>query len=847
VSNAFKFTQQGRIIVSQRSANGAVELTVEDTGNGIPAAELGNVFKRFHRVENARGRTIEGTGIGLALVTEAVKLHGGKVRAESIEGRGSTFTVIIPLGTSHLPPESIRAEDVTPSPTLSPREPFLQEAMQWIGSGTGKVAGRIADVSGSASGGIRPCVLLADDNADMREYVGRMLSSRYEVVAVNDGLAALAAIRERMPDLVLSDVMMPGLDGFGLLQELRQDPQTRAVPFVMLSARAGEESRVEGLEAGVDDYLVKPFSGKELLARVATNLELAKIRLEVAVRQQEAVGARRLLEAERDARMQAEAAATALRESQQRLEDAQRQLADALDGGEIATWLWVVGTDRVYGDRNLLAMHELPVHYLEQGMPAAAYAAAIHPDDRSRVMSLLDRAIATESVFAAEYRIGTGMAPRWVYARARVERDGDGKAQRMAGTVLNVTERKHAELERERLLEAERIARNEAEQAGRMKDEFLATLSHELRTPLNAILGWSQILRSSSSADPDDIKQGLETIERNARAQTAIIEDLLDMSRIISGKVRLDVQRVDLAPVVQAAVDTVRPAADAKGVRLQVVLDPLAGPVAGDPNRLQQVFWNLLSNAVKFTPRGGRVQVLLERVNSHLEISVIDTGEGITPDFLPFVFDRFRQSDGSSTRRHGGLGLGLAIVKQLVEMHGGSVRAKSPGAGHGATFSVSLPLTVVHADSGPSVTRRHPSTATVPVMPNICDQIAGMKILVVDDEPDARALVKRLLEDCNAEVVVAASAAEAMDRLMSHRPDVLVSDIGMPGEDGLSLIRRVRALPPERGGNIPAVALTAYARAEDRMNAVVAGFQHHVAKPVEPAELITMVASLGRR
>jgi PAS domain S-box-containing protein len=398
---------------------------------------------------------------------------------------------------------------------------------------------------------------------------------------------------------------------------------------------------------------------------------------------------------------------------------------------------------------------------------------------------------------------------------------------------------------KDELLERERAARADTERASRMKDEFLATLSHELRTPLNAILGWAHILRAAPPAE--DVSEGLEIIERNARVQTQIIEDLLDMSRIVSGKVRLDVQRVELAEVVRAAVETVRPAADAKGIRLQAVLDPLAGPISGDANRLQQVFWNLLTNAVKFTPKGGRVHVLLERVNSHLEVSVIDTGEGIQPDFLPHVFDRFRQADGGTARRHGGLGLGLAIVKQLIELHGGSVRVKSGGAGLGATFTVNLPLLVVHPEPVTEVERRHPSAWSTPAIRDTCVEIEGVRVLVVDDEPDARGLIKRVLEECKAVVTTAASAQEALELLRTHAPDVLVSDIGMPGEDGYALIARVRELSPEQGGDTPAVALTAYARTEDRMKAMLAGFQHHLVKPVEPAELITLVAILARR
>jgi PAS domain S-box-containing protein len=478
-----------------------------------------------------------------------------------------------------------------------------------------------------------------------------------------------------------------------------------------------------------------------------------------------------------------------------------------------------------------------------------------HPDDRDAVLRQVGEAFdpSGPGEFEVVQRIfRTDGAARWIRVRGRgifEESDGGRRAVRCVGTYIDITAQKEAEERREELLEAERNARLEAERSGRMKDEFLATLSHELRTPLNAIVGWSQVLKGSADGSDEDLAEGLATIERNARAQAQIIEDLLDMSRITSGKIRLDVQTIDLADVVRASVETVRPAADGKGIRLHVILDPQAGPVRGDPSRLQQVFWNLLSNAVKFTPRGGRVQVALERVNSHLEASVTDTGEGIRPDFLPYVFDRFRQADASTTRRHGGLGLGLSIVKQLVELHGGSIRVKSGGAGQGSTFTVALPLTVVHPEADDEAQRRHPQAgaSAAALRDEACVRMGGVRVLVVDDEPDARSLVKRLLEDCEAEVVMAASAAEAMERLRSARFDVLVSDIGMPGEDGYSLIRRVRGLPVEAGGTIPALALTAYARSEDRMRAVRAGFQMHVVKPVDAAELITMVASLAGR
>ena len=396
--------------------------------------------------------------------------------------------------------------------------------------------------------------------------------------------------------------------------------------------------------------------------------------------------------------------------------------------------------------------------------------------------------------------------------------------------------------ERQRLFDAERAARAEAERVSRIKDEFLATLSHELRTPLNAILGWSHVLLARKGGD-DDLKRGLETIARNARAQTQLIEDLLDMSRIVSGKVRLDVQPLDLASVVDAAVDSVRPSAEAKGIRLQKILDPLAGPVSGDPNRLQQVVWNLLSNAIKFTPKGGKVEVLLAKVNSHLEVSVRDSGQGINTDFLPYVFDRFRQADASSTRTYSGLGLGLSIVKQLVELHGGSVQAKSEGVNCGATFIVRLPLAPVRFGES----REHPTAMRLSGVDWEQIPLDGVTVVVVDDEADAREFIKQVLVQCGAAVTTASSADEGLQLLQAQRPHVVVSDIGMPDKDGYEFMRDLRRIGAAEGGNTPAIALTAFARSEDRTRAMVAGYQIHISKPVEPQELIATVASLAGR
>lgn len=399
--------------------------------------------------------------------------------------------------------------------------------------------------------------------------------------------------------------------------------------------------------------------------------------------------------------------------------------------------------------------------------------------------------------------------------------------------------------ERERLLMLERTARAEAETASRLKDEFLATVSHELRTPLTAVLGWIHILRGGQ-LDEQSARRALETIERNARSQNQLIEDLLDVSRIITGKIRLDVRLVDPASLIESAIEAVLPAAEAKEIRVRKRLDAAVGSISGDPARLQQVVWNLLSNAIKFTPRGGRVEVCVKHVNSQLEISIADSGDGIKKEFLPFVFDRFRQADGTTSRQYGGLGLGLAIVRHLVELHGGTVQAASDGVGEGSVFTVKLPVLPVYQretniEREPATEREAQPAVVYP------DNLAGLEVLVVDDEADTLELIKVLLGQCGAEVTTARSSAEALELLKGSQPDVIVSDIGMPAEDGFEFIRKVRLLPPERGGKIPAVALTAYARAEDRLRVLRSGYQMHISKPVELAELVAVVANVGRR
>jgi signal transduction histidine kinase len=518
LSNAFKFTFDGEITVSLSGGTDRAVLEVRDTGIGIPAAELPHVFERFHRVRGARGRTHEGTGIGLALVQELVQLHGGTVAVTSQPGEGTTFTVAIPTGAAHLPADRIGVTRTLASTSAGTRA-YLEEALRWLPDESPAEPVLPAASPLVPSRGAR--VLVADDNADMREYIRRLLGRHWTIEAVADGEAALAAARERTPDLILADVMMPVLDGFGLLRELRADGRTRTVPLILLSARAGEESRVEGLDAGADDYLIKPFSARELVARVNAHLELARLRREAVAR--------------------------------------------------------------------------------------------------------------------------------------------------------------------------EREARASAEAASQAKDDFLATLSHELRSPLNAIVGWAQVLRARKG-EPEMVERALQTIERNARLQTRLVDDLLDVSRIVAGTLRLDRVRVELVPLLESVIDATRPDAGAKGIQLTSRLDPWTDAVDGDQARLDQVFRNLLGNAIKFTPAGGRVEVALSGGAGGVRVTVTDSGQGIGPDFLPHVFDRFRQADTGPTRAHGGLGLGLAIVHHVVTLHGGTVTAESAGEGLGSRFTVTLPV-----------------------------------------------------------------------------------------------------------------------------------------------------------
>ncbi|MGH7105989.1 MAG: ATP-binding protein, partial [Acetobacteraceae bacterium] len=726
LSNTLKFTFHGTITVRLRRERDCAVLEVSDTGVGVPESELPRLFERFHRVEGTAARTQEGSGIGLALVQELVKLHGGGVEAASKIGSGTTFSIRIPLGIAHLPADRIKAPRSLTSTAVG-AQPFVQEALRWIPSSSGEVTSPMpALFTGQAftardqrfanTAGAR--IVFSDDNADMRAYIRDLLSPMYAVESVVDGQEALEAARRERPDLIISDVMMPRLDGLSLLKALRADESLRDVPVILLSARAGEEARVEGLDAGADDYLVKPFFARELLARVGALLELTRMR----------------------------------RENEERFREREEQLRLATEAAEVGLWDVDTVTDTLFWPPRVKEMFgilpDVPV-------TMADFYAGLHPDDRERTIEAFAAAADPErrALYDIEYRtIGKEDGRiRWVAAKGRGIFDYSGRCIRVIGTAIDISARKRMEAhlaslarEREQLLEAERAARAEAESANHLKDEFLATVSHELRTPLSAVVSWSRVLQKKFEGGDAQLHRGLSIIVDNARLQAQIISDLLDMSRIVSGKVQLELVPADLEQLIENAVEGQRPSADAK--RISLSIDSNGEPVIAevDATRLQQVLWNLLSNAIKFTPEDGRVCIQMRRRTDWVDLIVRDTGIGIPADFLLHVFDRFRQAEGGKGRHFGGLGLGLAIVKQLVELHGGTVYASSDGEGRGSTFTVRLPTIEKHFEEHAAP---HDDAEPVGI-----EALSGMRILAVEDDAAMLEVLARVLTEYGANV-----------------------------------------------------------------------------------------------
>ncbi|MEX0272435.1 ATP-binding protein [Leptolyngbyaceae cyanobacterium UHCC 1019] len=1228
LSNAFKFTFAGEIEVKLEWHTDHVALLVRDTGTGIPAAELPHLFERFHRVEGAHGRSYEGSGIGLSLVQDLVKLHRGTIplgdprcgiAVTSVLDRGTCFTVRIPTGTAHLPSERISTMPSLSSPLLSSvsigTAAYLEEAQRWLPENSSEFSVLSSQFNSEPAtqnspanpnsttqnsklktqNSPSPQILLADDNADMRDYVKGLLAPHYQVTTVADGAAALAIAREQPPpDLILSDVMMPNLNGLELVQQLRADPLTKEVPVILLSARAGEESRVEGLAVGANDYLVKPFSARELLARVDATLKLSHLRRVATDRERE------LRIASEAAQQEAELAYERVSQILESMTDAFIALdrdwrviyqnaesaringtprSETLGKNHWEVWAASVGTNLERQYRRAVT-EQVPVHFehhyfdpplydtwfeihaypsaeglgifyrdvtkakqieterqqsenalkqseekfrqlanampqivwttdamgeleyisdqwfqytgmtLEQTRDRAQVTQFMHPDDVQPNLEQWQIALASKTLYQAEFRLKhasdgiyhwylgravpvkneQGQVIRWygtstdihaqklvelqmqqandrferaaaavrgmiydvdiqtnfvartqgltrilgyslaeaeptlgwwdrqihpddlqrsrqegqtqqaqrdryrveyrirhkqghyvhVQDQGLVERNADGEPMRIVGSTIDISEAKQSEIalrhseeryrylaesipqlvwiadtqgtlldvnqrwleftglsliqvqtegwqaithvddiakltecwqaaqqsgdryqaegrirrmdgeyrwhlhqavaaknelgqvvkwfgsatdiedqkqlehERDRILQQEHAARAEAERANRMKDDFLAVLSHELRTPLNPILGWAKLLRTGK-VKPDKYEAAFETIERNAKLQTQLIEDLLDISRILQGKLVLSIYPVDLTFMITAAQETVRLAADAKRIEIQTFFEPNVGHVPGDAARLQQVIWNLLSNAIKFTTEGGRVDVRLTQTSTHANIQISDTGKGISPEFLPYVFDYFRQADGATTRKFGGLGLGLAIARQIVDLHGGNVFAASDGEGQGATFTVQLPLL-----KQPAALNENKSPVTLTFKSR---SLIGLTILVVDDDADSRDFATFILQQDGATVISVTSALEAIEAFKQLSIDVLVSDIGMPEVDGYMLIREVRSQFPLLASQIPAIALTAYAGEADHQQITEAGFQDHVTKPVEPEQLINAIVN----
>ena len=741
LSNAFKFTFDGSIGVELRAEDGHVQLRVRDTGIGIPASEIDRVFDRFHRIEQPAARTQEGSGIGLALVRELVAIHGGTIRASSTPGEGTVISVRVPAGAVHLPADHLVSSAPAVLPAMSPTAaatPYVEEALRWLPSAppVDLAAPRAAALPATAR------VLVADDNADMRDYLPRLLSVRFDVEAVPDGTAALAAVRRQPPDVIVSDIMMPGPDGFELIALLRAQPETRAIPVILLSARAGEEARLDGLHAGADDYLVKPFSSRELVARVEAQLVRAKMRS---------------------------------------LEEAQAvRLASVFAHAPVGVAI-LRGAEHVFEFANgryldLVAQRDLV------GKPVRA---ALPELQGQGIYELLDRVYASGEPFV-------GRSVRVVLRRraAREETffdfvyqplfDESGRVTGIAVVAFDVT--------------ALTSAKRDAEAASRAKDEFLAMLGHELRNPLAPILTALQLMRLRNVAGAERERT---VIERQVKHVVSLVDDLLDVSRITRGKVQLRRERVDLADVVAKAIEMTSPAIEERRHTLNVTVTR-GLTVDGDPARLAQIVANLLTNAAKYTDPAGAIAIDGRADGAAVVLRVTDSGRGIAPDMLPRIFDLFSQERQEIDRSQGGLGLGLAIVKSLVQAHGGTVVARSDGKGHGSEFAVRLPLSAGTAIGPVPAEGRRATRRDAPA-------VHGLRVLVVDDNEDAAEMLADSLSMLGHAIRVALDGPGALDAALEFHPDVALLDLGLPVMDGFEVAHRLRSLPGAAGIRLVAI------------------------------------------
>lgn len=679
LSNALKFTLHGRIEVKLHAMNDRALLEVRDSGVGIPNDELPRLFERFHRIEGSGGRTHEGSGIGLALIHELVRLHGGTIQVDSQLGVGSTFTVSLPLGRDHLPPEQVEDEQLA-SHRVTQADSYVREALGWmqpVADAPSEPAHAPPAIGARYAGTHGARVVVADDNVDMQQYLQRLLSPYYAVELVADGLEALKALKRERPALVVTDVMMPRLDGFQLLSAMRSDEQLRSIPVIVLSARAGEEARIEGLHAGADDYLVKPFTARELLARVGALIALDRMR-----------------------------------------RSSEEQLRLGLAEAQLFTWEVDLRTQTIsLSDNARLVFEETPRNMNEGGQ-------LIHAADRERHQRVIDEAIKTGGKFKDEIRVvGRDGAIRWLEVRGKALTDASGVPTALSGISFDITERKDLE--------------NSLRLADRRKDEFLAMLAHELRNPLAPIRNAGELLLRFGPTD-DRMRRAVEIVNRQAKQLARLVDDLLDVSRITRGRVELHLAPIDLSAIVSPAVEAVEGMLRDKSQRLTVVpsLEPL--PVQADAARLQQCLVNLLTNACKYTEPSGQVEVSVCREGASGLIRVSDNGAGIAKELLPDVFELFVQSQRTLDRSQGGLGIGLSVVKALVELHGGQVHASSAGLGQGSTFEMRLPLTQRSTPDIHGATMRQAQARKILVVDDNRDAAESVALLLTVDRHEVR-------------------------------------------------------------------------------------------------------------
>jgi PAS domain S-box-containing protein len=789
LSNAFKYTFDGEIRVEMRASDAGAELVVADTGTGIPPEALSQLFNRFYRVPGANGRTHEGSGIGLSLVRELVKLHGGSIEVESTVGRGSSFRVCIPFGAAHLPSVQVAQESGQP-PSARGAEAFIEEAQRWLPdfanleqSGTFRTLAQPGPAA-TTDAHEKPTVLVVDDNRDMREYVTRLLKPRFAVIAAKDGQHALDLIDKGIrPDLVLSDVMMPRLDGFGLLKALRARPLTDTTPVIFLSARAGEAARIEGFDVGADDYLVKPFSARELLTRIDTHIRLSLLR----------------------------------RAASEHIKASEERLRIAIDEAGMGTWDFDLRTHEVRWSRSHYTLLGL-VPDESNPLTYQTWRSRVHPADLADVEAALTKSRDTQSLYSQEYRIiraDTG-AVRWLRVLGRYLYDESGVPVRSVGVLFDDTDRKAAE-----------IALREADQR---KDVFLATLAHELRNPLAPIRNAAQML-ASPKLESEQLQWARSVIQRQVKHMAWLLDDLLDVARITQGKLELKKQQLALHSVVDSAVEAVRPLLDRKSHRFTVTLPSEPITLHADPLRLSQVLSNLLTNAAKYTDAGGRISLSGRVEGARLCLSIKDDGIGIPAESLDDIFTMFSQVEGAVARSEGGLGIGLALVNGLIDLHGGTVEAKSEGVGHGSEFIVRLPIVSFDSVALPMAD----SNAVAPI---------GRRILVADDNQDAADSLAMILEMHGHDVRVAHDGRSALTQAQTFHPDTALLDIGMPQLNGYEVARALRQEP--WGAGITLIALTGWGQESDRQKAIDAGFDRHLTKPIDPDALESLLSEGAR-